>query len=374
MLWWLLLLAVAAMTAMATGARRLSLLRRAPTVMRLEASTLASWRAWMPQTPRRAAMANPNHSGTAAEWREWVWTQRRSSSSTAGDGEEDDGWRSFEFGSFASHMGPTAQQRRQMEKLQKLAPPAEIDPLWAHLSDDDVIKGIEVVKQYVTAERQAKFKTVLDQRTNFVRFLFHNPINVNNVWACLRTFDTFGLQYTNVVTEELAYHTAWRKQTMTQALGAQKWLSLKQESDTTESLRRLKEQGYRIVATDLHESSVSANEVDWTAQKTVIVLGNEKVGISDAVRAEADVLFFMPMKGFAESLNVSAFSAAMCGLLEHRGALDPALASMSESERNRILLTWLSRSSPASLDVMKRHGIDAGMRLWDSLGSYTTKP
>ena len=261
-----------------------------------------------------------------------------------------------------------------MEKLQKLAPPAEIDPLWAHLSDDDVIKGIEVVKQYVTAERQAKFKTVLDQRTNFVRFLFHNPINVNNVWACLRTFDTFGLQYTNVVTEELAYHTAWRKQTMTQALGAQKWLSLKQESDTTESLRRLKEQGYRIVATDLHESSVSANEVDWTAQKTVIVLGNEKVGISDAVRAEADVLFFMPMKGFAESLNVSAFSAAMCGLLEHRGALDPALSSMSQSERNRILLTWLSRSSPASLDVMKRHGIDAGMRLWDSLGSYTTKP
>ena len=342
----------------------------------------AEWRAWLPITKPNTARFNSNHHGTLAEWRQWVFGSKRrwSSSSTSALGEndvdeteDDDEWRRFQFGTFASHMSPTKQQNDQMKKIQKMTPP-EIDPLWSHLTDDEITRSIEAVSVYVTEERRSKFTKVLGERTNFIRFVFENPINVNNCWACLRTFDSFGLQYSNVITQEETYQSEWRRQTMTSALGAQKWLSLKQESDPQTCIRRLREQGYRIAASDLHARAVSAYDVDWSRQKTAIVLGNEKCGISDAVRAEADILFYLPMKGFAESLNVSAFVASLCGILEHKGALSSSLSTISQADRNRILLTWLARSAPASLDVMRRAGIAAGNKIWDTVGTFSTRP
>lgn len=354
--------------------------RSSPALRRLYSSTLpglAEWRAWLPISKRSSARSSPNHYGVLAEWRQWVLPKRRGLSSESGEEEDEDeeAWKKFNFGTFASHLGPTKEQDAQLERLTRMARETrDIDPLWQHLDDGDVRRGIEAVSRYVTEERRRKFQKVLSARTNFARFVFENPVNVNNVWACLRTFDSFGMQYTNVISEAQSYHTSWRRQTMTQALGAQKWMSLRQEDDTAECIKRLKAAGYRIAASDLHARSVSAYEVDWTSQKTAIVLGNENSGITDAVRAEADVLFYLPMKGFAESLNVSAFVASLCAVLEQKGCLDPSLSTISDDDRNRIMLTWLARSAPSSLDIMKRAGIDAGDKVWDTVGAYTTRP
>jgi hypothetical protein len=81
------------------------------------------------------------------------------------------------------------------------------------------------------------------------------------------------------------------------------------------------------------------------------------------------------MKGFAESLNVSAFVAVLLGVLESKGALAPELSTISPSERSRILLTWLCRTAPGSLETLRRAGLErAGNRLWDLVGVHTTKP
>jgi hypothetical protein len=153
----------------------------------------AEWRAWLPITKPNTARFNANHHGTLAEWRQWVIGSKRWSSSASASGEkdvdeteDDDEWRRFQFGSFASRMSPTKQQNTQMNKIMKMAPP-EIDPLWSHLTDDEIIRGIEAVSLYVTEERRSKFSKVLGDRTNYIRFVFENPINVNNCWACLRT-------------------------------------------------------------------------------------------------------------------------------------------------------------------------------------------
>jgi len=344
--------------------------------------TAAEWRQWLPvRPPSTSGNGGGGFASGVGVWREWMprVSSVRHSSGSGEQGEvPDDEWRHFEFGTFASHQGPTKQQVRQIEKLAGMSEANGVeDPLWSHLTDEDVAKGIAAVGKYVTRERREKFDKILGQRTDFVRFVFEDPINLNNVWACLRTFDAFGLQYTSVIAQEESYHTAWRKQTMMQAMGAQKWLTLKQETSSVECLRRLKSQGYRIVASALDPSpsvSVSAYDVDWTSQQSAIVLGNEMRGISDAVRAEADILFHLPMKGFAESLNVSAFSAALCGVLNQRGALSPSHSSITDAERQRIMLTWMCRTAPSSLDVMRREGINAGNRLWESVGGFTTRP
>ena len=62
---------------------------------------------------------------------------------------------------------------------------------------------------------------------------------------------------------------------MHSALGAQKWLNISEFADSTSCLEGLKQQGYRIASSELHSNAKSVYEVDWTKQKTVILLGNE---------------------------------------------------------------------------------------------------
>jgi len=205
------------------------------------------------------------------------------------------------------------------------------------------------------------------------------------------------LQYADVVLGD-AYKDARRRKEMSTSLGCQKYMSLTQHTDTESCIRSLKAQGYRVAVADLHHPAavplaqldfhvdMDTAEADAKAEEGVhaskprriaILLGNEVTGASAAAREMADVQFFLPMRGFAESLNVSAFAALLCGKLEAVGVLDPRNRNgrIAGSEQQRILLTWLARTAPGALLMLKRAGLRlSSPRLWDKIGNFTTKP
>lgn len=76
-----------------------------------------------------------------------------------------------------------------------------------------------------------------------------------------------------------------------------------------EALDFLKSHGVQICAT-IVQSEMSYALADLT-QSTALVLGSEKGGLSDFWQQHADVKVKIPMKGMADSLNVSATAAIM---------------------------------------------------------------
>lgn len=180
------------------------------------------------------------------------------------------------------------------------------------------------------------------------------------------------------------------QKSMVQALGSQKWLTLTQHASTTACLDVLKSQGYRVVASDLGETSKPIGDLQWrqfsrghsseeknvwdeTKDKNIengehgenceggpriaVVMGSEKTGISTYMRHQADELFHLPMKGFAESFNLAAASAITCAYLDAMGVLAP---SLDASLKRRILLTWLARSVDGSMPLLRKAGLDVG--------------
>lgn len=260
---------------------------------------------------------------------------------------------------------------------------------WPSLSNQQVLHGIEELSKFCSEERLSKMNKVLNTRSGTIRFVFENPSNANNVWAALRTFDSFGIQNVDIIIDESRYAAKWRKGTMVTALGTQKWLTLRQHSKCEDCLDQLRKEGYTIIASDLQEKSISINQLDWKTddnlptvetptsqtnnhQKFAIVMGNEESGISDTMREQADQLFFIPMKGFAESLNLSAASAVICATLENKGVLRP---SLDPETKTRTMLTWLSRSVVGSLMILRRAGIPVkGDSVYNKIGDFTTKP
>jgi tRNA (guanosine-2'-O-)-methyltransferase len=161
------------------------------------------------------------------------------------------------------------------------------------------------------------------------------------------------------------------QKSMVQALGSQKWLTLTQHSSTNSCLQELESQGYRVIASDLSATSKPVGEIPWSQgctessntvddyckNKVAIVMGSEKTGISSTMRMQANELFYLPMKGFAESFNLAAATAITCAHLDAMHLLKP---SLPVPMKRRILLTWLTRSVDGSMPLLRKAGLNVG--------------
>ena len=79
--------------------------------------------------------------------------------------------------------------------------------------------------------------------------------------------------------------------------------------DLPSALRALKARGWTVIASDLHGTDFYAHPDP--GERYALVIGSEAHGISDAVRAEADMLLKLPMRGGAESLNAAVAAGIM---------------------------------------------------------------
>jgi tRNA G18 (ribose-2'-O)-methylase SpoU len=258
------------------------------------------------------------------------------------------------------------------------------------LSPKVVSNAMRILKPYVAEQRYQRITEVLKQRTRHTQFLFENPTNPSNVFACLRTMDSFGIQHVHIVTESNLYQgkaALLQKQGMRTAMGSAQWLTIHHYISTEEAIKTLRdEHRCRILASDLNPSSVDIRNVDWgtagatTADDTsagdddgddhnsrpiCIVMGNELKGISDTMRQLADLTFTLPMVGFAESFNLSVATAitlahlsASSGHDKSRGPLRPG--DLPQDEYNVLVLRGMIHSiSQARIarSLLKKEGI-----------------
>lgn len=232
----------------------------------------------------------------------------------------------------------------------------------------DVGAAIRALEPYVSDKRRLQFEKVIAQRTTRLRVAYERPSNPSNVWACLRTIDAFGIQCVDIVADsrEEARRRAERRGAtgtmfqsrevgMKSALGAQKWLTLRRHATTETMIRELRGDGYSVCVTDLADDAEDI--YSWTPPdqgKIALVFGNEEIGISDHLRSGADCRLRIPMKGFAESLNLSVSTAAFLAHLAAKGYmipdLDPAVAA-------HLKLRWLASSVRAAEPILRREGL-----------------
>jgi tRNA (guanosine-2'-O-)-methyltransferase len=181
------------------------------------------------------------------------------------------------------------------------------------------------------ARRQADLRLFLDD--------VHDPYNHS---AILRTCDAMGLLYVDYA--RLGDHPVRPRKTVVQ--GSDRWLVVRQIPYAARVARLLewKKAGYQVVAATLSEASVYYTEVDFT-RPTVLVMGNEKEGVSDDVARIAESRIVIPMHGMAQSLNVSVATAVILSEAERqrREAGMYARPSLDEEEAEALLQVWLLR-------------------------------
>ncbi len=199
---------------------------------------------------------------------------------------------------------------------------------------------ITYLSEFITPERFELFNRIASERTKYATIVIEDLYQPHNISAVLRSCDCFGVQDIHVIENRNEY-----EENQEIAMGANKWLDVKRypqrPNNTVKTLQELKSEGYRIIATTPHTDDVALNDFDVTKGKFAMVFGNEKEGISDNVKSEADEFLRIPMYGFTESFNISV-SAALC-LQYVANAIRKTNVNwqLSQKEHNHLILKWL---------------------------------
>ncbi len=154
--------------------------------------------------------------------------------------------------------------------------------------------------------RVQKIKEMLNKKQTTLELFLDDVSSSQNNSAILRTADAVGIL--RVYYSVKNNHSAKIHPSITQ--GSEKWVYRKRVNykDRIDFLKKKQKDGFNLVVTALDNSTRDFREWDYT-KPTMIIVGNEKDGVSKEVESLANFKIKIPMMGMAQSLNVSVATA-----------------------------------------------------------------
>lgn len=202
-----------------------------------------------------------------------------------------------------------------------------------------------------------KVETVISRRTSRMILVLERTSKSHNYSAILRTCEALGIQHVWLISPQctidgdvkrtrskkkkdqldlkgLEHHAIYAKLSF-------KWLTIRTFTNTQDCVRAMREDGREIWVSELGQEAIClslSNNTLEVPDKFCLVMGTEATGASKTMLEAADKRVYLPLHGFADSLNVSV-AAAM--LIQRIVFLDPSvMGAMSNEERAGLRAEW----------------------------------
>jgi len=133
-----------------------------------------------------------------------------------------------------------------------------------------------------------------------------NVTNSYNIGAFIRLADAFAIE--KVIVCGAGALTISDKKMKKASRNEAKWVCVEYSDSTTASIQALLDDGYSAYSVELCHESVDYTTISYPA-KCVLVLGNERKGVSEAALTMSHQQIHIPMFGMGNSLNVSTAGA-----------------------------------------------------------------
>lgn len=203
---------------------------------------------------------------------------------------------------------------------------------------------IDYLSGFITEQRKENFHQVLNFRTRYITLVLEDIYQSHNASAVLRSSECFGIQDVHIIENRNEYNI-----NPDVTLGSNKWLTIcrynQKENNTEEAITRLRQNGYRIVATTPHHANqVDLDAFDLYPGKCALIFGSELNGISDSVKSLADEFLIVPMFGFTESFNISVSAAIVLYQLTYRLHKSNINWQLKEDEKRELFLDWIKKT------------------------------
>jgi tRNA (guanosine-2'-O-)-methyltransferase len=191
--------------------------------------------------------------------------------------------------------------------------------------------------------RKEKIDRVVAHRTRNFTVVLDRLEDSFNMAAVLRTCEAHGVQEVHVIVNPEAPFLPNSRV----AQGCDKWLDVKLYKSFAECREHLKGRGFALYASAIREDATSLYTMRFDT-KMALIFGNERFGCSEEVLAGADGTFWLPMRGFSQSLNISAAASATISRVaawreEHLGGMGDLPPEDAQALRERFYLLALKQ-------------------------------
>jgi tRNA (guanosine-2'-O-)-methyltransferase len=217
--------------------------------------------------------------------------------------------------------------------------------LLAALAGLDTNAIASALEELVRPERREKLRRAIDARLRAVTCVMDAPHDPHNGAAVLRSCDAFGLAGMHVVERKAGFLAA-----KPVARGSERWVDVKTYGSVESAVGALRADEYELIAT--HPNGALVPDDLAKLPRLALVLGNEREGIGHDLASACDRSVRIPMRGFAESLNVSVTAAI---LLEHATSGRPG--DLPQQERDLLYARALILSVPHAAEFLYARGI-----------------
>ena len=177
----------------------------------------------------------------------------------------------------------------------------EINSLVGNVNHQGVIAEIEEYK-YISLEELIRKN---QNNSNSLLVLLDGIEDPHNLGAILRSVDAFGANGVIIgANRQVGLNSTVAKV----STGAIEYVDTCMVTNLNQTIQKLKEEGYWIVASD-GEAKLDYRQVDYNNTKIVLVVGSEGFGVSKLLLKNSDFIVKIPMVGHVNSLNASVACA-----------------------------------------------------------------
>ena len=162
---------------------------------------------------------------------------------------------------------------------------------------------IQLSKEDLRKTKPTREEYLNKPKTPLVVVLDH-VTNSYNIGSFIRLADAFAIEKIIVCGELTISDKKLKKASRNEA----KWVRIEYSDCTTSSLQALIDDDYTVYSVELCHGSVDYSAVDYPS-RSVLVLGNERKGVSEAALKLSHQHIHIPMFGMGNSLNVSTAGA-----------------------------------------------------------------
>lgn len=205
------------------------------------------------------------------------------------------------------------------------------------------------IKQFLTEERLQKIEHFSAESSDFVLPVMEDIFQFRNAAAIVRSVEACGFHKIVAMESENVFNPNLRV-----TKGAENWVEVEKLPHHLDSLQKIKNRGYKILAVSPEKNATMLPDYDLK-EPVALVFGTEKEGVTEEILNFADETLAIPMYGFTKSFNVSVAAAICMYELKQKLIKSNIDYKLSGEKLWEIKIRWAKNSIPSGDMILEKY-------------------
>lgn len=205
------------------------------------------------------------------------------------------------------------------------------------------------LKTFLTEERLEKIEHFASQSSDFVLPVMEDVYQFRNAAAIIRSVEACGFHKVVAMEARNVFNL-----NLDVTKGADTWVGVEKMPHTLDSLKEIRNRGYRLVAVSPEKNATILPDFRID-QPTALIFGTEWRGVSDDFLDFCDETLAIPMYGFTQSFNVSVAAAICCYDLKQKLINSGTDHFLSEEKQLEMKIRWAVNSIRSGEEIYAKY-------------------